>query len=54
MAQQPNRKVVSQGKAVEVPPKPAERNAHTRDTGIPSEPAGAAPRQRRCISQYLV
>ena len=48
---QPNRKVMSHGHAIEVPPKPAERNANTKDTGIPSEGAGGQPTKRRCFNQ---
>lgn len=51
---QPNRKVVTQGHEIEVPPRPAERGAHTGDTGIPSEPAADVPRQRRCFMHFLL
>lgn len=44
---QPNKKVMSRGHAIEVPPMPAERNANTKETGIPSEGAGDQPKKRR-------
>ena len=50
---QPNKKVMSQGHAIEVAPKPAERNANTKDTGIPSEGAGGQPTKRRYGGQWF-
>ena len=51
VAGQPNKKVMSQGHAVEVSPKLAERDANTKDTGVPSEGSGDLPKRRRCVGQ---
>lgn len=51
VAGQPNKKVMSQGHAIEVSPKLAERDANTKDTGVPSEGSGDLPKKRRCVGQ---
>lgn len=47
MAEQPKKKVMSKGHAVEVMPEPIERDANVKDTGIPTEGAGDQPMRRR-------
>lgn len=49
VAGQPNKKVMSQGHAIEVSPMLAGRDANTKDTGVPSERAGDQPKRRRCV-----
>lgn len=53
VAGQPNKKVMSQGHAIEVAPRLAERDANTKDTGVPSEGAGNQPKRRRSVGQGL-